>query len=403
MKRLILLAAVAFFALPAAAQMQEAFPSYIQVNGRAEKEITPDEFYLQIIINERDSKGKISVESQQRDMIAALKRAGVDVEKQLKMANLSSEFFKKNTSVATAKYQLQLGSSAMVAKVWQALARAEPIDVYPLLRPFAIGLCILFFPTFVIGTINTVLSPVVKGCHGMLESQTFDMNRYREQKEALEREAFRRDPEKAYLASREDFDKKLDELGWSPKDLKTMAVMYIDRAEYNMKRNIRLWFQELLELLFQSAALVIDTIRTFFLIALSILGPIAFALSVYEGFQSTLTQWITRYISIYMWLPVSDLFSSVLARIQVLMLTRDIEAMSDPSFIPDSSNAVYIIFLIIGIFGYFTIPTVSNWIIMAGGVSQANRAMNQTATKIGNVTAAGAGAAVGNIAGRIIK
>ena len=97
--------------------MQEAFPSYIQVNGRAEKEIAPDEFYLQIIINERDSKGKISVESQQRDMIAALKRAGVDVEKQLKMANLSSEFFKKNTSVATAKYQLQLGSSAMVAKV----------------------------------------------------------------------------------------------------------------------------------------------------------------------------------------------------------------------------------------------------------------------------------------------
>ena len=158
----------------------------------------------------------------------------------------------------------------VAAKVWQALARAEPIDVYPCLRPFAIGLCILFFPTFVIGTINTVLSPVVKGCHGMLESQTFDMNQYRLQKEELEREAFRRDPEKAYLASKEDFDKKLDELGWSPKDLKTMAVMYIDRTEYNMKRSVRLWFQELLELLFQSAALVIDTIRTFFLIALSI-------------------------------------------------------------------------------------------------------------------------------------
>ena len=30
----------------------------------------------------------------------------------------------------------------VAAKVWQALARAEPIDVYPLLRPFAIGLCI---------------------------------------------------------------------------------------------------------------------------------------------------------------------------------------------------------------------------------------------------------------------
>lgn len=50
-----------------------------------------------------------------------------------------------------------------------------------------------------------------------------------------------------------------------------------------------------------------------------------------------------------------------------------------------------------------TIPTVANWIIMAGGVSQANRAMNQTANRVGNVAAAGAGAAVGNIAGKIIK
>ena len=291
----------------------------------------------------------------------------------------------------------------VAAKVWQALARAEPIDVYPLLRPFAIGLCIMFFPTFVLGTINTVLSPVVKGCHGMLETQTFDMNKYREQKDKLEYEANKRNPETAYLVDKEEFDKKLDELGWSAGDLITMGGMYIDRAEYRMKQNIRKWFQELLELLFQSAGLVIDTIRTFFLIALSILGPIAFAISVYDGFQSTLTQWITRYISVYMWLPVSDLFSSVLARIQVLMLTKDIEAMSDPTFIPDSTNTVYMVFLIIGIFGYFTIPTVANWIIMAGGVSGANRAMHTTAAKAGNVAAAGAGAAVGNVAGKLIK
>lgn len=291
----------------------------------------------------------------------------------------------------------------VAAKVWQALARAEPIDVYPLLRPFAIGLCIMFFPTFVLGTINTVLSPVVKGCHGMLETQTFDMNQYREQKDRLEFEANKRNPETAYLVDKEEFDKKLDELGWAAGDLITMGGMYIDRAEYRMKQNIRKWFQELLELLFNSAGLVIDTIRTFFLIVLSILGPVAFAISVYDGFQSTLTQWITRYISVYMWLPVSDLFSSVLARIQVLMLTKDIEAMSDPTFIPDSSNTVYMIFLIIGIFGYFTIPTVANWIIMAGGVSGANRAMNTTAAKAGNVAAAGAGAAVGNVAGKLIK
>ena len=129
MKRLILLAVAALVAFPAAAQMQETYPSYIQTNGRAELEITPDEFYLQIVINERDSKGKISVESQQRDMIAALKKLGIDIDKQLKMANLSSEFYKKKTSVAMAKYQLQLGTSAEVAQAWQALDNLGISDV----------------------------------------------------------------------------------------------------------------------------------------------------------------------------------------------------------------------------------------------------------------------------------
>ena len=195
---------------------------------------------------------------------------------------------------------------------------AEPIDVYPLLRPFVIGFCIMFFPTFVLGTINSVMSPVVKGCNNMLETQTFDMNAYREQKDKLEYEAMVRNPETAYLVSDEAFDKQIDELGWSAKDIATMGGMYMDRTAHNIKKSVRDWFRELLELLFQSAALVIDTIRTFFLIVLAILGPIAFAISVYDGFQATLTQWITRYISVYLWLPVSDLFSSILARIQML-------------------------------------------------------------------------------------
>lgn len=291
----------------------------------------------------------------------------------------------------------------VAAKVWQALARAEPIDVYPLLRPFAIGLCIMFFPSFVLGTINSVMSPVVKGTHTLLEGQTFDMNKYRQQKDKLEYEAMLRNPETAYLVSDEVFDKQLEDLGWTPSDLATMMGMYMDRSAYNVKKMVKDWFRELLEILFQAAALVIDTIRTFFLIVLAILGPIAFAISVYDGFQSTLTQWITRYISVYLWLPVSDLFSSILARIQVLMLQQDIEALSDPNFIPDSSNTVYIIFMIIGIVGYFTIPTVAGWIIQAGGLGGMNRNLSKTATTGGNLAGAAAGAATGNISGKLIK
>ena len=113
-----------------------------------------------------------------------------------------------------------LGALFYVAyRIWRSLAAAEPVDVFPLLRPFAIGLCIMFFPTFVLGTINTVLSPVVKGCNQLMETQTFDMNEYRAQKDRLEYEALMRSPETAYLASDEEFDRQLEELGWSPATL----------------------------------------------------------------------------------------------------------------------------------------------------------------------------------------
>lgn len=288
-------------------------------------------------------------------------------------------------------------------RVWQSLARAEPIDVYPMLRPFAIGICIMFFPSLVLGTINGVMSPVVKGTHQMLESQTMDMNKYRQQKDKLEYEAMLRNPETAYLVSNEEFDKQLEELGWSPSDMMVMTGMYIERGMYNMKKSMRDWFRELLELLFAAAALVIDTIRTFFLVVLAILGPIAFAISVWDGFQSTLTQWITRYISVYLWLPVSDLFSSILAKIQVLMLQNDIsELQNNPNFSIEASNGVYIIFMIIGIIGYFTIPTVAGWIIQSGGAGNYGKNVNATAGKAGSMTGAGAGAAAGNVTGRLL-
>lgn len=304
---------------------------------------------------------------------------------------------------AVAKGLAGLGVLFYVAlKVWQALSRAEPIDVFPLLRPFALGLCIMFFPTMVLGTINAVLSPIVKGTHAILENQVLDLNELQAQKDQLEYEAMVRNPETAYLVSNEEFDRKLEELGWSPSDIATMSGMYMERGMYQMKKWIRDAFREFLEVLFQAAALVIDTIRTFFLIVLSILGPIAFAISVWDGFQSTLTQWLTRYISVYLWLPVADLFSSMLAKIQSLILERDIEMLADPTYIPDTSNTVYIIFMIIGIVGYFTVPTAAGWIIQAGGAGNFMRNVNQTAMKTGNIAGAGAGSTAGNIGGKLM-
>lgn len=121
MKKMMFLLAAMVVALSASAQQIEAFPSYIEVTGVAEKEVAPNEIFLSITINERDSKGKISIDEQQREMLAALKKLGVKADEQLKMVDLTSSYFKRGNALAKAQYELKLGSAAEVAKVWRAL------------------------------------------------------------------------------------------------------------------------------------------------------------------------------------------------------------------------------------------------------------------------------------------
>lgn len=121
-----------FFAAVAAACMtvatataqvvEEKFPCYVEVTGYAERNVTPDTFYLTIVIAEKDSKGKISVESQQRDMMRVLRSMGVDTEKQLTMVDMTGEYFKKNNTLVTAQYRLKLTSAADVRKVYGLLS-----------------------------------------------------------------------------------------------------------------------------------------------------------------------------------------------------------------------------------------------------------------------------------------
>lgn len=59
--------------------------------------------------------------------------------------------------------------------------------------------------------------------------------------------------------------------------------------------------------------------------------------------------------------------------------------------------------MLIGLVGYFCVPTVANWVVQAGGMGAYNRNMNNTAGKAANVGGAVAGASTGNVAGVLLK
>ena len=159
--------------------------------------------------------------------------------------------------IGVAKGVAGLGALFYVAyRVWKALANAEPIDVFPLLRPFAIGLCIMFFPTVVLGTINAVMSPVVQGTHSILQGQTMDLRAYQQQKDDLEYEARVREG-KAWLVDDEAYDQQLSDLGIT--DLGEIVSMWGERTWHDVKMWFRQLVRDFFELLFNAAGLTIDS------------------------------------------------------------------------------------------------------------------------------------------------
>ncbi|WP_432264624.1 conjugative transposon protein TraJ [Autumnicola musiva] len=273
--------------------------------------------------------------------------------------------------------QALAGFAAMwyiASRVWGHLSRAEPIDFYPLFRPFVIGFCVLIFPS-VLGLINGIMKPTVTATASMVEGSDRAIAVLLEKKE----EAIKKtDVWQMYVGESGDGDRdrwyKYTHDNASPSDesffegIGNDIKFAMSKASYNFRNSVKEWMSEVLRVLFEAAALCIDTLRTFQLIVLAILGPLVFGIAVFDGFQHTLTVWIARYINIFLWLPVANIFGSIIGKIQEKMLEMDIAQVQDygETFFSRTDMA-YLVFMIIGIVGYFTVPSVANYIVHAGG------------------------------------
>src|SRR6187549_3538711 len=259
----------------------------------------------------------------------------------------------------------------IASRIWRHIANAEPIDFYPLFRPFVIGFAVLIFPS-VIGMINGIMKPTVTGTRAMVTDSDAAVAQLLKMKEdAIKNTAYWQmyvgstgsgDRDKWYKYNYGDEGEGIFEsIG---NDIKFASAKF----SYNFRNSIKQWMSEVLKVIFEAAALCINTIRTFYLVVLAILGPLVFGLAVFDGFQHTLTVWLARYLNIFLWLPVANIFGSIMGKIQENMLAEDLHQIaSNGDTFFSSTDTAYLIFMVIGIVGYFTVPSVANYIVHAGG------------------------------------
>jgi conjugative transposon TraJ protein len=283
------------------------------------------------------------------------------------------------------------------SRVWRSIAAAEPIDFYPLLRPFALGLAILLFPT-VIAVINGVMNPTVTATGGMVKNSDAAIQQLLAAKAAAVQKT---DAWQMYVGADGDGDRdKWYKYTHPDGDSEGMfssigndVKFAMAKASYNFRNTVKQWMSEVLQVVFEAAALCINTIRTFYLIVLAILGPLVFGLSVFDGFQHILNTWLAKYINVFLWLPVANIFGAIIGKVQENMLKLDInqvQTAGDTFF--SSTDTAYLIFLMIGIVGYFTVPAVAGYIINPGG---GNGLLNKI-TNLTNVAVTATGGRMAN-------
>ena len=106
---------------------------------------------------------------------------------------------------------------------------------------------------------------------------------------------------------------------------------------------------------------------------------------------------------------MANIFGSIIGKIQEKMLELDISQVNnhgDTFF--SRTDMAYLIFMIIGIVGYFTVPSVANYIVHAAGGGALGQKVTSifggSATSIVNRTTQGAGMvldSMGNAAGKM--
>lgn len=127
MKKFLAMAALLANSLVYAQEKNFIDQPFVEVSGQADTLLVPDEIFLTIVLAEKDTRDKVSVEQQEKLLFETLQSLGINTAKELSLQDMSSSFktylFKNRDILKRKEYQLKLTSATMVSKVFTALEK----------------------------------------------------------------------------------------------------------------------------------------------------------------------------------------------------------------------------------------------------------------------------------------
>ena len=105
----------------------------VETTAMVDTLVTPDRIYMNIRLDEKDTKGKVSIETIEKRMESALESAGIDLKEQLSLSGAGSDFskyFLRKKDVSKEKvYTLLVYDAQTLSKVLINLEKVKISNV----------------------------------------------------------------------------------------------------------------------------------------------------------------------------------------------------------------------------------------------------------------------------------
>lgn len=306
----------------------------------------------------------------------------------LDIAELTFNFYSDAQAIAAIAMMLYFALEA-----YKMMAGDKTMEIMPLMRPFGLTLVIVMWSSF-IEVINFPIKIVSDTAKDMYSMQIeFVEHGHLERLALIEQVAQKMSEDTG------DFEQVKGEAGekdWMEKlgidisplldKMKGYYLMLSAQINFAMMRLL----EYLVILIFQFCIYAIFLFQIIFAAILVILGPFAFAMSIFPGFRDSYLSWIGRYISVGLYSTIAYIIMSisfVLVRygqereIEILKAVMENEEMFI-AYVGSTSGHIsfYLLSLLLAALSMLCIPFISTWIVNTTGVSQAFSAVAKGGT-----------------------
>jgi len=254
------------------------------------------------------------------------------------------------------------------SRIWGPIAMGEPINFFPLMRPFVLLIAIIFSQPLcnslerIFGEVDRVstLNAHMRNARARLDGAILAREK-RYLKLVEMREKLQADK---YTNAFKNENGELNP-GAVLNPVGTLGGVFVENMADDAIDGLQEMVTKMMVYIFDGAGLVgyflITLISMFLTNILAFVAPLAFAFAIFDGYTNNAAEWFAKYINAKLMILLCKAYTIFTYYFEIPFVENSLEWET-------GRTALYIIVVLVCLVGYFFVPTMANMALSVGGV-----------------------------------